>query len=344
LRLVLLGTFVFLIAGCAAAERSIGVTDFMVPAKDGEPEFSARIWYSGIGGTEQRFGSSRIRPGYVAVPNAVIASQKQAPLIVLAHGSGGSAESMAWLATDLARMGALVVAADHPDSSDGDPNRASILKVWTQPQDIRRLLDQLLATEWRARIDQERISAIGFSLGGTTAMLLAGTRLQFERVPVFCANHDDGSCRAFRHRYAELDSNFFARANANLIDGRVRAAVAIAPGFTESITAESQQSLGTPILMIVGEKDQQLPPQTHVQPIRHLLSPHIRYKEIADAQHFSFLPICGDDAIDVLAETDEEFVCQEVGSKSRAEIHAETLEAIENFLLTTDILIGQSKW
>ena len=86
----LLGTFVFLIAGCAAPERSIGVTDFMVPSKDGEPEFSARIWYSGIGGTEQRFGSSRIRPGYGAVPNAAVASKKQAPLIVLAHGSGGS--------------------------------------------------------------------------------------------------------------------------------------------------------------------------------------------------------------------------------------------------------------
>ena len=320
-------------------EQPIGVSDFVVRAEDGDPEFSARLWYLGSGGEEQRFGASRIRPGYFAVPDAAVASQEPAPLIVLAHGSGGSAESMAWLATELAGLGALVVAADHPDSSGGDPQRASILQVWTQPEDIRQLIDQLLASEWRSSIDKRRIAIIGFSLGGTTAMLLAGARLQFERFPAFCAKHDDGSCRAFRHHFAKLDSKFFVRANGSLVDGRVRAAVAIAPGFTESVSAESLQSLSTPMLMIVGEKDQQLPPQTHVEPIRHLLSPHIRYTEITDAQHFSFLPICGEDAIDVLSETEEEFVCQEVGSKSRAEIHAETLGAIVSFLLTADILV-----
>jgi predicted dienelactone hydrolase len=340
LRFIPFSLIAILFAGCALTEQPIGVTDFAVRAKDGSSEFSARLWYPGSGGQEQTFGASRIRPGYVAVLDAKVALQAPAPLIVLAHGSGGSAESMAWLATELAGMGALVVAADHPDSSGGDPQRASILEVWTQPEDVRRLIDQLLASEWRSSIDKRRIATVGFSLGGTTVMLLAGARLQFERFPAFCAKHDDGSCRAFQQYFATFDNRFFMRANSRLVDGRVRAAVAIAPGFIESVSAESLQSLSTPMLLIVGEKDQQLPPQTHVEPIRHLLSPNIGYTEITDAQHFSFLPICGEGAIAVLAETNEEFVCEEVGVKSRAEIHAETLRAIVSFLMSADILVG----
>ena len=118
----------------------------------------------------------------------------------------------------------------------------------------------------------------------------------------------------------------------------MRAAVAIAPGFSESLTARSLQQLGTPLLIVSGERDQQLPPQTHVYPIRPYLPGNSRYVEISEAQHFSFLPLCGLGAIDVLTETNEEFVCLEVGAKSRADIHAETLLAIADFLTQHDIL------
>ena len=231
-----------------------------------------------------------------------------------------------------------MVAADHPASSGGNPERQSNLQVWTQPQDVSHLLDQLLASDWGERIDVKKIAVAGFSLGGATAMSLAGARLQFERFPTFCANNNDGACSAFRQYFAGLDSTFYDRADADLSDSRIGVAVAIAPGFSESFTAESLRAMATPLLLIAGESDQQLPPQTHVYPMRSYLPRHSRYLEISEAQHFSFLPLCGDGAIDVLAETNEEFVCQEVGSKSRANIHAETLQEIAGFLTSNGIL------
>lgn len=329
---------IYLLSTGYAFGQPIGVADFAVDAYGDSPGFSARLWYPATSGIEQRFGKSRIRPGYLAIPGATPMFPARAPLIVLSHGSGGSAESMAWMAIDLARRGALVVAADHPVSSGGDPERMSILQVWTQPLDVSHLLDQLLASDWAERIDDQQVAMVGFSLGGATAMSLAGARLQFERFPAFCRVNDDGACAAFRHHFAALNSAFFDRTNADLSDARVRVVVAIAPGFSESLTAESLQVMTTPTLLIAGEKDQQLPPQTHVYPLRHFLPAHSRYLEISGAQHFSFLPLCGDGALEVLAETNEEFVCEEVGAKSRADIHAETLQAIKDFLATNDIL------
>lgn len=322
----------------ADAPSSVGVSTKAIPAKGEAPGFTATLWYPAAPGTETRFGTSRIRPGYLAVADGIPGLPPSAPLIVLAHGAGGSAQSVAWLATGLARRGALVVAADHPASSGGDPERASMMQVWNQPNDVRHLLDTLLASPWGSRIDRQRIASVGFSLGGASAMLLAGGRLDFERFPEFCKTHDDGACHAFSRYFEAVDAGFYASANGDLAEPRLRAAVAIAPGFTEAFTAESLRALPTPLLLVAGERDQQLPPQTHVHPMKHLLPANSEYREISDAHHFSFLPLCGEGAIKLLAESSEEFVCQEFGAKSRPAIHAETLQAITQFLIRERVL------
>lgn len=322
----------------ADAPTPVGIDTLEVPSKDAAPGFTATLWYHALPGPEIRFGASRIRSGYLAVDRGRPALSKSVPLIVLTHGTGGSAQSMAWLAMPLARRGALVVAADHPASSGGDPERQSMMAVWTQPNDVHHLIDTLLASEWGVHIDRQKIVSVGFSLGGATAMMLAGSRLDFERFPTFCETHEDGACRAFAKHFSQVDARFYERANADHKEPRLSAAVAIAPGFTEAFTAASLHAQETPLLLITGSRDQQLPPATHVAPMRDLLPKQSRYLEIEDAHHFSFLPQCSDGAETVLAETDEQFVCQEFGQKTRAEIHAEVMRAITTFLTDLHVL------
>ncbi|WMS88779.1 alpha/beta hydrolase family protein [Pleionea litopenaei] len=321
-----------LLPGCARTVQSVGIQYLSVPSAKNTPEFVAQIWYPTEHGTVKKYGESRIRPGYFAIPDGDYANQAPASLIVLVHGSGGSADSMAWLATEFAKRGSIVVAADHPASSGGDPERASLLNVWTQPEDIHRLLDVVINSPWGPRINQKNIAVVGFSLGGTSSILVAGGQLQLQRFPEFCNSNNDGACTAFSHHFKNFDDDFYNRANGKFLDSRISAAVAIAPGFTESLVIESVESLPTPLLLLSGGMDQQLPPSTHVYPIRDYLPEHSRYVEIENAQHFSFLPLCGDGAIEVLSETKEEFVCQEFGSKTREEIHYATFFEIANFL------------
>ncbi|GJL95528.1 MAG: hypothetical protein DHS20C05_19330 [Hyphococcus sp.] len=332
-----------LIAGCTSSlngaaapdtliAQNVSVRDIRFTGHNNEP-FHARLWHPTSDDNIETFGQSRIRPGYQAVPDGELSLSKPAPLIILVHGSGGSADSMAWLALGLAKSGAIVVAADHPDSSGGNPERRSILDLWTQPRDVSLMLDQLKTTKWASHIDADRISVVGFSLGGTSALMLSGARLEFKKYPEFCDNHDDGACRAFRQHFSSMDdASFYAKTNADYADKRLTASVAIAPGFTETMTPDSILNLKAPTLILTGANDQQLPPNTHMAPIRdYVRSPDV-YKSIIGAQHFSFLPLCGPDAVNILAETNEEFVCEEVGDKTRTEIHAEVLEEVTGFL------------
>jgi predicted dienelactone hydrolase len=275
-------------------------------------------------------------------PNGAIAVDGRAPAVILVHGSGGSAEGMAWIAPGLAARGAIVVAADHPASAQGDPERRSILDMWEQPRDVSWMLDQLLRPEFAGVVDPGRVSVVGFSLGGASAMLLAGARLEMDRFRMFCETHDDGACRAFRRHFGSMDAAYLARAGQSHADVRVKAAVAIAPAFTEAMTSASLRSLGAPVLVIYAELDQQLPPGTHIRPVLEHLRPPSASHEVSGAQHFSFLPLCSPGAIAILAESNEEFACREARDKTRQQIHAETLGAMERFLERHGLLAGAS--
>ncbi len=327
------------VAAGGGRDAQVGVQTLEI-AKAGGTAFKARIWYPVSGGDPQTTGDNAVFAGYQAVPEGVVAPRPPAPLIVLLHGSGGRAEGMSWIALGLVARGAIAIAADHPASSLGDPTRRSILDVWEQPADVRAMLDQLGGSNWSARIDRERIAVVGFSLGGGSAMLLAGARLELAKFPAFCKTHRDGACDGFEHHFGAFDSAFFVRADADHADRRIRAAVAIAPGFTEAMTPASVRALA-PTLLIVGGRDQQLPPKTHVAPMLAHLRPPSEYREIAAAQHFSFLPTCGPKAIELLAETHEEFVCQEQAGTTREQIHSEALAAITTFLGDRGVLAAR---
>jgi len=316
---------------------AVSVGELEIYGAGGLPSIPIKLWYRTTDSELNTFGESRIRPGYKAVKNGEPLLSRSSPLIILLHGSGGDPDGMAWLALDLARRGALVVAASHPDSSGGDPERLSILHVWSQPADVTRMLDFLIKSEWNTRFDPQKIVAIGFSAGGASALLLAGARLDFARFPEFCETQNDGACNAFRGHFPAIDEDFLLQANADHSDARLAAAVAIAPAFTESMTKESITDLSTPVLILSGELDQQLPPATHLRDVPERLPQDSEYREIKDAQHFSFLPVCRDDAASILAETNETFVCEEFGEKSRNEIHQEALGLISQFLTDTDV-------
>ena len=93
-----------------------------------------------------------------------------------------------------------------------------------------------------------------------------------------------------------------------------------------------------PTLVIAAEHDQQLSPETRVRPmLPHLRAPSA-YHEIAAAQHYSFLPVCLPNAVELLAPTHEEFLCQEPFGRAREQIHAEALDAITTFFRARGVL------
>lgn len=108
------------------------------------------------------------------------------PLVIFSHGFHGSARQSESLMQALCRAGYLVIAPDHKDSfRNGIGNRPQVgfgkAAQWSdstykdRAQDIENLVAALKQdAKWSKRIDWERLSLMGHSLGGYTMLGLAG--------------------------------------------------------------------------------------------------------------------------------------------------------------------------
>ncbi|WP_295523302.1 alpha/beta hydrolase [uncultured Pseudacidovorax sp.] len=100
------------------------------------------------------------------------------PMVVMSHGTGGSAMGHHDTAAALADAGFVVAAIAHPGDNFRDLSRQARLSTFaTRPVDMRRLVDHMLG-RWpgHAALDPQRIGIFGFSRGGYTALALVGAQ------------------------------------------------------------------------------------------------------------------------------------------------------------------------
>ena len=98
------------------------------------------------------------------------------PLLVYSHGFMSMRSENAPLTALLASHGYVVVAVDYPLTNFGAPGGPNVRDAVNQPDDVRFVIDRVLAWEpgerpFAGEIDRERIGAVGLSLGGLTTTL-----------------------------------------------------------------------------------------------------------------------------------------------------------------------------
>ena len=100
---------------------------------------------------------------------------------MISHGTGGGRLTLEWLADILVQNGFMVAAVDHWGNTFDNKIAIDFVTPWERPQDISFVLTALLKDPlFGPEIDQNRIGAAGFSIGGYTVLALAGGRLDFE--------------------------------------------------------------------------------------------------------------------------------------------------------------------
>lgn len=99
------------------------------------------------------------------------------PLVVHSHGMASRRHDMAFVGAYLSTHGYIVIAADYPLTKSGAPGGVLPQDVINQPGDIQFLLDNMLNKEgemgkqFSRYIDQNKIGAMGLSLGGLATAL-----------------------------------------------------------------------------------------------------------------------------------------------------------------------------
>src|SRR3569833_78155 len=121
-----------------------------------------------------------------AVKDAAISGKY--PLIMISHGTGGGRLTLEWLADILVQNGFMVAAVDHWGNTYDNKIAIDFVTPWERPQDVSFVLTGLLKDpKFGPVIDQDRIGAAGFSIGGYTMIALAGGRLNYEAIKNYTA-------------------------------------------------------------------------------------------------------------------------------------------------------------
>jgi predicted dienelactone hydrolase len=313
-------------AAPALAATPVGIADLHVA--DAARPLTGYVWYPAEpGGIPSKIGDTRLWVGVTAVWDTPVAPGRH-PLVLLSHGLGGNALNLDWLAADLAARGMIVAAVNHPGTTRGDMDPRALLSVWNRPGDISHTISALLANPaYAGRIDPKQIAVVGHSLGGYTALALAGVRVAREGMGTYCDNHTDEGCSypvVMQARKTRPEPRY----EESNRDPRVAAVVAMAPGLTVTMTPESLAAVPVPVLLLAGAGDKLIEP-AHVRAVAAKLPASATFVELPDVGHYDFMAACKQGG-EALLSPDDEPVCET--AIDRLALHAQVAERIEAFL------------
>lgn len=186
------------------------------------------------------------------------------PVLVVSNGLGAKRDRFKELATYLASYGFGVVIPDHP-GSDRRRQKAFLKGLYKEnfdatdfidrPLDISYILDeleQLNSTSFDNQLDLKRVGIFGYSIGGTTALSLAGAEFDLERLEQDCAEPLNllNISTLYQCRALELP-----RQKRSLKDERIQAVFAFVP-FGNSLFSQQQlKNISIPVMFQVVDRD-----------------------------------------------------------------------------------------
>ena len=279
-----------------ASDSAIGFRTSTLPDTQHERPLEWVVWYpSATTATPQMIAETPVFVGSLAVPDAPPAAGAH-PLVVLSHGFRGNWANQSWLASALVHQGYIVAAVNHPGTTTHDRNPNAAAQLWLRPNDVQRVIEAVLAQpEHVGSVAKGHIAVVGHSLGGWTALEIAGARFDPDRFARDCVTHPQlSSCSTYKDINPQAAPESKARLAADLSDKRVTAIVTLDLGLSRGLTDESLEKLPVPTLVIAaGAPSQDLPAQLESADLaKRLPAATTRYVEIKDASHFSFLSDC----------------------------------------------------
>lgn len=245
------------------------------------------------------------------IRDAPLVETKKLPVVLVSHGTGGTAESLGWLARALAAQGYVVLGPNHHGNTGAERYLAEgFLCWWERARDLSVLLSEIGATGFFAnRLHMDQVSAVGFSLGGYAVMALAGARSSLEAFDNWRAANGlaAGGPKEFPDAADSIPTLMatseafrasWARHGDDFSDRRVTSVVAIAPAPTvRAFVPRSLAQIQVPVAILTGGADSEAPSE---QCADWLVSQNNRFRHTdlgAHVGHYTFLDFPSDPSL-----------------------------------------------
>lgn len=240
------------------------------------------------------------------------------PLIVISHGTGGSAVADHALAAALARAGFVVAQPLHQGDNYLDARDAGPVAFERRPSEVSAVIDDLARDpRWRQHLDLRKVGVHGMSAGGVTALSMAGAQWNLLTMVRHCNRHreaDAGFCfqgavtaearadRVQRYERARWVPDWFMPASTKTLHGgrsvqsgedprpdpRIES-VSLAVPVAAIFTAESLARIRIPVFVVAAQDDQVLVPRFHAQRVLAYCRTASMMSPLAGAGHFDLL-------------------------------------------------------
>ena len=310
--------------------------------RTGPRPLQTAIWYPVDSATRREtiFDGAAAEQIFVPVDVAPAATLSERspkyPLVVMSHGTGGSAVMMMWLGVHLAANGYIVAAMNHHGNTSAEkaPAPQGFLLYWERATDLKLVIDALLRDPVLGnRIDDRRIGAAGFSLGGYTVIAAAGGRFSQSTFDGFCESEQrDFTCEP-QNEFPEAPARFALLRNSDAVvraslrrsgvsyqDRRIKAVFAIAPALGGGFTKRGLRPVNVPIHVVVGNGDVITPPRTNAERYASLIKGAKLTVLPGDVGHYTFLHECTPRGREVLP------ICRDAAGVNRRAVHQSVRE------------------
>lgn len=287
-----------------------GVSSLMIEDKELGISFPLFLFYPTTSEPEQLV----LEGVNVQAANDAPVAEGTHPLVLISHGTGGFNLGYRTIAEYLAEHGFIVALPEHYKNNRNDNSLENTDENLTiRPRHISLSVDALLIDPRLSHhIEPEHYALIGHSMGGYTALAVAG-----------------GTPWNFNRERLDISS-----------DSRVKTLILLAPATEWFSPSGSLKEINLPILMLTAEHDKPLPAGWHQRTANIVLSQIdenlIEFRVVENSGHFSFLSPFPESrrSPDFLPSTDPE-------GFNREEFHTELNQEILSFL--SDVMVSESR-